>query len=75
MQWEVFFDQQSRLIAAEKGTLAGVPLEIYYDDWRTANGIKIPYKMEIHRGAEVYAVSVTRAVTDETIGEESSTFR
>jgi outer membrane lipoprotein-sorting protein len=69
VQWEVFFDQQSHLIAAEKGKLAGIPLEIYYDDWRTTNGIKTPYKIEIHRGEEVYAVSVTRAVTDETIGE------
>jgi hypothetical protein len=69
VQWEVFFDQQSHLILAEKGELAGVPLEIDYDDWRTTNGIKTPYRIEIHRGAEVYAVSVTRAVTDETIGE------
>jgi hypothetical protein len=69
VQWNVFFDQQSHFIAGEKAKLAGVPLEIYYDDWRVTNGIKIPYKIELHRGAEVYAVSVTRAATDETIGE------
>jgi hypothetical protein len=69
VQWNVFFDQQSHLIVAEKAKLAGVPLEIYYDDWRTTNGIKIPYKIELRRGAEVYAISVTRAATDETIGE------
>jgi hypothetical protein len=69
VQWEVFFDQQSHLIVSEKATLAGVPREIYYDDYRTTNGVKVPYKMEIHRGTEVYVVNVTRAGTNETIGE------
>jgi hypothetical protein len=69
VQWEVFFDQQSHLIVAEKATLAGVPREIYYDDYRVTNGIKVPYKVEIHRGAEAYVVNVTRAGTNETIGE------
>jgi hypothetical protein len=69
VQWEVFFDQQSHLIVREKATLAGISLEIYYDDWRTTNGIKIPYKIELHRGSEVYTVGVTRAATDETVGE------
>lgn len=69
VQWEVFFDQQSHLIVAEKATLAALPLEIYYDDWRATNGIKIPYKAELHRGSEAYTVGVTRAATDETVGE------
>jgi hypothetical protein len=69
VQWEVFFDPQTHLIVAEKASLAGVPLEIYYDDYRVTNGIKVPYKMEIHRGAEAYTVSVTRADVNGTIGE------
>jgi hypothetical protein len=69
VQWEVYFDQQSHLILGEKATLAGVPREIYYDDYRTTNGVKIPYKVEIHSGAQVYVVSVTRAEANETIGE------
>jgi hypothetical protein len=69
IQWEVFFDPQSHLIAAEKATIAGIPQEIDYDDYRTANGIKIPYKMEIHRGAESYTVNLTRAASNETVGE------
>ena len=69
VQREVFFDQQSHLIVAEKATLAGVPWEIYYDDYRAMNGIKIPYKLEIHRGTQIYNVSVTRAGTNETVGE------
>jgi len=69
IQWEVFFDQQSHLIDAEKATIAGIAQEIYYGDYRTVNGVKVPYKVEIHRGPEIYAVNVTRAGTNETIGE------
>ena len=69
IQWEVFFDQQSHLIVAEKASLAGVVQEIDYDDYRTTNGVKIPYKLEIHRGADDYVVNVTRAATNETVGE------
>jgi hypothetical protein len=69
IQWEVFFDAQSHLIAAEKATIAGIPQEIDYDDYRAVNGVKVPYKMEIHHGAESYTVSLTRAVANETVGE------
>src|SRR5208337_4440149 len=69
IQWEVFFDQLSHLVVGEKATLAGIPREIYYDDYRTTNGVKLPHKLEIHRGSEVYVVNVTRADTNETIGE------
>ncbi len=69
LQWEVFIDQQSHLVVAEKASLGGIPNEMNYDDYRTTNGVKIPYKVEIHRGAEVYTVNVTRAGTNETIGE------
>ena len=69
IQWEVFFDQQSHLIVAEEAMLAGEPQEIYYEDYRTTNGVKFPYKLEIHRGGENYAVNVTRVSVNETIGE------
>jgi hypothetical protein len=69
VQWEVFFDQQSHLIVAERANMGGVPQEIDYDDYRATNGVKVPYKVEIHRGSEVYVVNVTRAETNETVGE------
>jgi hypothetical protein len=69
IQREVFFDPQSHLIVAEKATIAGIAREIYYDDYRVVNGVKVPFKLEIHRGSETYAVGVTRAATNETIGE------
>ena len=69
VRWEVFFDQQTHLIVAEKATVADIPREIYYDDYRAVDGVKIPYKVELHRGEETYAVSVTRAAINETVGE------
>jgi hypothetical protein len=67
--WEVFFDQQSHLIDGEKATIAGVPREVYYDDYRTVNGIKVPYKIEVHRGSESLTVNITKAAVNETVGE------
>ena len=69
IRWEVFLDPQSHLIVEEKATIAGVPQDIYYEDYRTVNGIKIPYKIELHRGSESYSVNVTQASVNETIGE------
>ena len=69
IEWEVYFDQRSHLIVAEKSKLEGVPREIYYEDYRTTNGVKLPYKLEIHRGPEVLMVIVTRAGINETVGE------
>lgn len=67
--WDVFFDQQNHLIVAEKGTIEGVAREIYYDDYRATNGVKMPYRLEIHRGPDVYVVNVTRAEVNDTVGE------
>ena len=67
--WEVFFDQQSHLIDVEKASIAGVAREIYYDDYRVVNGIKVPYRLEIHRGTKSYTVTVTRAAINGTVGE------
>lgn len=73
-QWQVFFDQSSHLIVAEKASIAGIPYEIDYDDYRPLNGVKVPYKLEIHRSSEDYAVDVTRAAINETVGERTFDF-
>jgi len=67
--WQSYFDQSSHLIVAEKADIAGIPQEIYYEDYRAADGVKVPYKIEIHRGAVVYTINVTRAEVNGTIGE------
>ncbi len=43
--------------------------EILYDDYRAVDGVKLPYKIELHRGSDKYDVSVTRAVINGTVGE------
>ena len=47
IQWEVFFDQSSHLIVAEKAHAAGIPQEIDYDDYRAENGVQVPHKLEM----------------------------
>jgi len=69
VQWEVFFDPQTHLIVEEKALISGVPRDIFYDDYRAVNGLKVPYKIEIHRGEQQYTVIVTRVSVNETVGE------
>jgi hypothetical protein len=65
----VFFDQQTHLIAKEESTVGGIEEQILYDDYRTLDGVKLPYKIELHRGNEIYDITVTRAVVNGTVGE------
>lgn len=69
IQWVVFFDANSHLIVEEKATIAGIPRDIFYDDYRTVNGLKVPYRIELHRGSDSYTVNLTRASVNEVIGE------
>jgi hypothetical protein len=69
VQWQIFFDSQTHLIAEERATIAGIPQEIYYDDYRSVNGIKVPYKIELQRGNATYSIVVTQVLVNETVGE------
>jgi len=69
VQWEVYFDPQTHLIVEEKATIAGVSRDIFYDDYRPVNGLKIPHKIELHRGDQQFTVALTRASVNETVGE------
>jgi hypothetical protein len=66
---ELFFDPQSHLLVKESAPVAGLDEEILYDDYRTVDGVKLPYKIELHRGPETYSINITRAVINETVGE------
>ena len=66
---EVFFDPQTHLIVKEAGPLGGVNEEILYDDYRTVDRVMMPYKIELHRGSDVYTIDVTRAAINGTVGE------
>src|SRR5881394_2964054 len=66
---QVFFDPQTHLIVKEAATVGGVEEEILYDDYRTVDDVKVPNKIELHRGNEKYVVNVTRVVINGTVGE------
>ena len=66
---EVFFDPQTHLILKESAAIGGIDEEAIYNDYRAVNGLKVPYKIELHRGAETYDINVTRAVVNGTVGE------
>ena len=69
VQWQVFFDAQSHLIAKESALVGGVNQEILYDDYRPENGVQLPHKIELHRGPALYSIDVTRAAINEPVGE------
>jgi hypothetical protein len=71
---ELFFDPQSHLLVKESASIAGLDQEIFYDDYRTVDGVKLPYKIELHRGPDTYSINITRAAINETIGERTFDF-
>jgi len=71
---ELFFDPQSHLIVKESGPVAGLDEEILYDDYRSVDGVKLPYKIELHRGPDTYSINITRAAINATIGERTFDF-
>jgi hypothetical protein len=66
---QAFFDPQTHLIVKEAATVGGIEEEILYDDYRTVDSVKLPYKIELHRGNDKYDIRVTRAVINGTVGE------
>ena len=66
VQWQVFFDPQTHLIVEEKAQIAGDPREIYYDDYRAVDGVKVPLQNRLHQGGADYAINVTRVGVNET---------
>ena len=61
VQWQVFFDPQTHLIVAEKAQVAGEPREIYYDDYRAVDGVKVPHKIQPASGWTQTMPSTSRA--------------
>jgi len=66
---EIFLDPRAHLIVKETAMTGGVDEQMLYDDYRTQDGVKIPFKIELHRGNEVYNIAVTRAVVNGNVGE------
>jgi len=66
---EIFFDPQTHLIVKEAASIGGIDEQILYADYRTQDGVKLPFKIELHRGSDVYDIAVTRTVVNGTVGE------
>jgi len=66
---EIFFDAQTHLIVKEAAMIGGIDEQFVYDDYRAQDGVKLPFKIELHRGNDVYDIAVTRAVLNDTVGE------
>jgi hypothetical protein len=65
----VFFDSQTHLILEEAATVGGIEEQVFYGDYRTVNGLKLPQKIELHRGKEIYDITITRAEANSAVGE------
>lgn len=65
----VFFDAQSHLIVKESVIIADINQEILYDDYRSVDAVKLPFKIELHRGNDVFQITVSRAAVNPVVGE------
>jgi hypothetical protein len=66
---QVLFDVQTHLIVKEAAKIGGVEEEILYDDYRIVDGVKLPHKIELHRGSDKYSIEVSQALVNGTVGE------
>jgi hypothetical protein len=66
---EIYFDPQTHLIVKEVAAMGGIDEQILYDDYRPEGGLKLPNKIELHRGNDAYDIAVTRAAVNATVGE------
>ena len=53
----------------ELAAIGGIEEELVYDDYRNVNGVKLPFKIELRRGKELYDITVTHGVVNGTVGE------
>ena len=66
---QLFFDARTHLLRKEAGTIAGAPLEITYDDYRSEDGIQVAHKLQLRRASELYDVVINRVSVNGVIGE------
>lgn len=66
---QVYFDVTTHLISQEKATIGGVEETIAYGDYRSVDGVKLPYQIELQRGDDTYPIAVTRAEVNGGLGD------
>ena len=69
MKRRVYFDAATHLIAEEKAAIGGVDETMLYGDYRTVDGVQLPYRIELHRGGDTYQIAVTRAAVNGVVEE------
>lgn len=69
MKRQVYFDVATHLIAEEKATIGGVEEALLYGDYRSVNGVELPYRIELRRGEDTYQIAVTHAEINGNVGE------
>lgn len=66
---QVFFDAASHLVVKEVAPLANADEEILYRDYHFVDGVQLPGKIDLRRGAESYEISVSRAAINTPVRE------
>jgi len=66
---QVYFDAATHLIVEERATFGGMEQAMLYDDYRTVAGVKLPHRIELHRGGDTFRIAVTRADVNGDVGE------
>jgi hypothetical protein len=51
-----------------------VQQEILYDDYRAVEGVQVPYRIELQRGADAFDIRLTQAAINERVGERAFDF-
>jgi len=57
----------THLIVEEKAVIGGVEEAMLYGDYRTVDGVQLPYQIELRRGGDTYQIAVTRVAVNGVI--------
>ena len=66
---QVYFDAATHLIVEEKAVIGGMEEVMLYGGYRTVDGARLPYQIELRRGADTYQMAVMRAEVNGAIPE------
>ncbi len=66
---ELYFDPQTHLLVEESGVADRMPTRIFFSEYRPEKEIRLPWKIELHRGEDVCTIDVTSAAVNGPIGE------
>jgi hypothetical protein len=65
----LYFDPRTHLLVEESALVGGTLQDVFYSDYRPVDGVQLPHRVELHRGAEKYDIIINRALINGTVGE------